>query len=459
MRSLHKIALFVGLAAVVGCGDDPDQSLNGVYPTSGFIGRKVRVEVSADNASFVDGSVTVDFGAGVTVDKVSVASPTAVFAEITISDAAPLGLRDVTVRQDGDVLTLRQAFALESPLAFTTQGSLAQGSIVAFTARNLDFSSPFDTTCGTSFFGICLEYTGMQMTVPDGMNAVINSVDSYTVSGTLYVDLDATSGPIRFASGPADDASKQIVSAVGVDTEVEARTAVALTAGSPTTTTVAAAFDSHLYEFTADASSLARFSASPGDTDAEPAIYILPESGRFFDMIAASAKPSAVSETGGKYYAIYADGSGTYGYSYAMRVSPLALMKVAESDNGGANNTSAQAQNVGANTSILLTNATIASADDVDWIRFTVPANSGSKRVRVMTAGGDPLTDTYVEVYKDAEATDKLIGEGDDRGYHEDVVTSPIGATASNVIFVKISGSPGYFKPAHNQYVAAIWLE
>jgi hypothetical protein len=247
MRSLDKIALVVGLAAVVGCGDDPDQSLNGVFPSSGFIGRKVRVEVSADNASFVDGSVTVDFGAGVTVDKVSVASPTAVFAEITISDTAVLGLRDVTVRNDGDALTLRQAFQLESPVAFAAQGSVAQGSVVAFTARNLDFSSPFDATCGAAVFGICLEYTGMQMTVPAGMNAVISAVDPYTVSGTLYIDLDATSGPIRFTSGPADDAAKQVISAVGVDTEVAQRTATELAANTPATTTVMTAFDSHLY--------------------------------------------------------------------------------------------------------------------------------------------------------------------------------------------------------------------
>jgi len=79
--------------------------------------------------------------------------------------------------------------------------------------------------------------------------------------------------------------------------------------------------------------------------------------------------------------------------------------------------------------------------------------------VHVMTSGSDPMTDTFVEVYKDAEAADKLLGESEDSGYHEDLVTAAIGTTASNVIFVKISGSPGYFQPSHNQYVAAIWLE
>ena len=456
MRTLN-IALFAGLVAMVGCGDDPEQSLNGVFPAEGFIGRTVRVEVSADNASFVDGQVSVDFGSGVTVSAVEVASPTALFAEITIADTAALGKRDVAVTSGSDKLMLRQAFLLESPLAFKTQGSLAQGSVVAFTARNLDFSSPFDTTCGASFFGICLLYTGIEANVPSGVTAVISAVDPYTVSGTLYVDLDAQSGPISLVSGIETDA--QVISAVGADTTFAARAPVALTANTPTTTTVAAAYDSHLYEFTLAASSIGRYSASPGDPDATPTIYVLPESGRFLDMVAASDRPNALTQTGGKYFAVYADNSGLSGYSYAMRVSPLQATAMPEADTAGNNNTSATAQNAGMNTTIMLTGATISTVDDADWIRFTVPAGSSTKKVHVVTAGGDPMTDTYVEIYKDAEATDKLIGESADSGYHEDTLSTAIGATASNVIFVKIYGSPGYFDPAHSQYLAAIWLE
>jgi hypothetical protein len=457
MGSLKKFALVAGFVAMVGCGDDPDQSLNGVFPSSGFIGRQVRVEVSADNASFVDGAVTVDFGAGITVNKVTVASSTAIFADITISDTAPLGLRDVVVTQDSEQLSLKQAFKLESPLAFTTQGTLAQGSVVAFSARNLDFLAPFDTTCGASFFGICLQYTGVTANVPSGVTAVISAVDPYTISGTLYVDLDAQSGPISIVSGV--DAAAQVTSAVGTDTEFASRAPVALTANTPTTATVNAAYDSHLYEFTVAASSVARFAASSSEPDATPTIYVLPESGRFTEMVAAAEKPNALSSAGGKYFAVYADSSGMSGYSYAMRVSPLTLMTVAEADTAGANNSSATAQNLGTNTSILLASAMISDVDDADWVRFTVPAGSSAKKVHVMTAGDDPMTDTFIEVYKDAEAADKLLGESEDSGYHEDLVTSAIGTTASNVIFVKISGSPGYFQPEHNKYIAAIWLE
>lgn len=457
MRSLNTFALFVGFAAMVGCGDDPDQSINGVFPSSGFIGRKVRVEVSGDNVSFVDGQVSLDFGAGITTENVVVSSPTAVFADLTISDTAALGARDVMVHQGNDMMTLKQAFKLESPLAFQTQGTLAQGSVVAFSARNLDFAAPFDTTCGASFFGICLQYTGISANVPSGVNAVISAVDAYTVTGTLYVDLDAQSGPISFTSGT--DAAAQVISAVGTDTQFAPREPVALAAGTPTTTTVAAAYDSQLYTFMTPANSVARLTASPGDPDATPTIYVLPESGHFLDMVAASAAPNALTQTGGKFFAVYADGSGMFNYSYALRVNPLQLNAMPEADTAGANDSSATAQNAGTNTTILLTNATLSSDTDADWIRFTVPAGSATKKVHVMTAGDDPMTDTFVEVWKDAEATDKKLGESEDSSYHEDLVTAAIGTTTSNVIFVKISGSPGYFQQAHNQYIAAIWLE
>ena len=454
MRSLSTFALFVGLAAMVGCADDPDQSLNGVFPSSGFIGRTLRVEVSGDNASFTDGA-TLDFGDGVTVGEITIASPTALFAEITIDPTAALGTRDVVVHQGSDTLTLAQAFELESPVAVELRGTLAQGSVVSFTATNLDLANLYDSTCGASVFGICLLYTGMQVQTPAGVTAVIDSVEPFRMSGTLYIDLDAEAGDIAFVSGPADDAARQITSAIGAPTELMPREPVALAAGTATTTTVAAPFDSHLYSFDAAAASVARFTASPGDSGATPTIYVLPESGHFADMVAASDVSNALVENAGTYYAIYGDSSGLSGYSYAIRVNPVQLVAMAEDD--AANNTSADPQNAMTNSAILLTGATIADASDDDWIRFTVPANSAGKKVHVVTAGGDPMTDTYVEIYADAESPDQMIGESEDSNYHEDTLSTPIGGATT--IFVRIYGSPGYFNPAHDSYIAAIWLE
>jgi len=457
MRTLN-IALFAGLAAVAaGCADDPTQSLNGVFPASGFIGRTLRVEVSGDNASFKDGA-SLDFGTGVTVSGVTVASPTALFADLTIADSAPLGKRDVVVHAGSETLTLKQAFNLESPVAVEFQGTLAQGSVVAFTATNLDLTHLYDATCAQSFFGICLLYPNLDVVTPPGVMAVVDLVEPFRISGTLYVDLDAMGGDLKFVSGSPDAADKQISSALGKTTEFMARTPQALAAGTPTTTTVAAPYDSHLYTFDAAAASVSRYTVSPSEMTATPRLYVLPASGHFAELVAANAKPNVIAEQAGKYFAIYADNSGLSGYSYAIRVNPQQLIGVAEADTAGANNSLMTAQNAGTNSTILLTGATINGVTDVDYIKFTPPAGSTTKKVHVVTGGSDSLTDTFVEIWKDNDTLPaNSLGDSPDSGYHEDFVSSPIGAAAT--IYVKIYGSPDFFNPSHSAYVAAIWLE
>src|SRR5687768_1594008 len=106
--------LLLAIPAITACGggDSVDESVSGVFPHSAFLGRQMRVEISGDTTSWKDGT-TVNFGAGVTVANVKVASPTALFADITVApDAAP-GLRDVTV----DDLVMKEAFQLESAIS------------------------------------------------------------------------------------------------------------------------------------------------------------------------------------------------------------------------------------------------------------------------------------------------------------------------------------------------------
>ena len=113
-------------------------------------------------------SSTIDFGAGITVSAVTVASQTALFADIVIGDAVTPGVRDVIVHGGGDTLTLKSAFEVESPIKVEFKGTLAQGSIATFTVRNLDFENPFDDTCtASSLFG-CSEYGNLSVESPPG---------------------------------------------------------------------------------------------------------------------------------------------------------------------------------------------------------------------------------------------------------------------------------------------------
>ena len=66
---MRKIALGFIAVAAIGCGED--QNASGVFPSEGFLGRTMRVQISGDNTQWNDG-VSVDFGPGITVKSVHV---------------------------------------------------------------------------------------------------------------------------------------------------------------------------------------------------------------------------------------------------------------------------------------------------------------------------------------------------------------------------------------------------
>src|SRR5690606_21934969 len=136
--------------------------------------------------------------------------------------------------------------------------------------RNLDFASPFDNTCtAPGFFG-CDEYGNVAIESPPGTTALIDFVDPYTVSGQLLIDVDAAPGTFQVLSGPP--AGTQVVSPLGGDLDIAARTPMALT--DMTNAALADPFESHLYEVTAAANSVTKFSVS---SDGSAIVVLLPE--------------------------------------------------------------------------------------------------------------------------------------------------------------------------------------
>lgn len=441
MRSTAFALALVSFVAI-GCGED--ESVNGVFPSSGFLGRTVRVEVTGDNTSWGSGN-GLDFGPGITVSNISVASPTTLFADIVISDTAAPGLRDVIVTGDGGG-ALNDAFKLTSPLVVDFRGTLAQGSVVSFTIHNFDFLTPFDDTCTLSGGFFCAEYGNVSVQTGPGMSAQLDSVTPYVLEGTMLIDLDAVSGPFAISSGT----DTPVISPLGGQLEIAARTATPFT--GMTTATVAEAYETHLYEMTANANEISRLSTA---ADAGGlGIYVLGESGSFADLVKAAVRPALYSGTETKYYLVVADSSGESGFAYTLRNTPLTPTALAEADSAGANDASADAQNAGTNVPVLVTGGSITADTDEDWYRFTVPAGSSAKKVRVATFPGDPLADVWVEIY--ADPADDPIADAD-RSYHEDVTSPAIGAATT--IYVRIFTDPDYYDPMHTDYLAGIWIE
>ncbi len=448
-----SLALVLALPTVVACGDSADQSVSGVFPSSAFLGRKMRVEVSGDVTSWKAGA-SVNFGDGVTVQNVAVASPTTLFADITVLDDAAPGLRDVTVQSGGDKLVLKEAFQLESAITLKFKGSVAQGSIATFSISNHDFDTPFDDTSTGDGFFTPLEYTNTFIETPAGVTMNIGSITPYTITGTAFFDVDAAPGPMVVNSGLDADLVK---SSLGADLPVTARSATALTANMATPGNVAEPFASTLYEFTPTGQpALATFAATSTSQAATPGIALLPASGKFADMLSYAATGAVVEQTPSKLYAVYFDNGGGAGYNYSVKANSMMLTPAAETE---PNNAFGQSNNASA-LPFLLTAGTLADVSDADWIGITITAADMGKKIRVITAGGDPYTDTVVQVFK-PDGTTAFGAASADTGFHENYTSAALSANGGGAgkYFVKITASQDYFMDEHNSYVAAIWLE
>lgn len=439
---MRRLSILLLLGATACGGTDP--SASGVFPSAGFLGRKVRVEISGDATEW-GASSKVSFGEGVTVDSIAVASPTALFADITIADTAPVGLRDVVVT-GGDNVTLKQAFEIESPITVTFRGTVAQGGIAALDVVNHDFDTPFDTTSTGDGFFTPLVFTGIDATAGNGVRVQVDNVTPFGLTATLLIDTDAQTGPLKIVSGGAG--ATQTSFPLGADLTVAARTAMPLTAGMNATATSTKPVESFLYEFTpATFPALARFQASTTG-DGSPGIAVLPASGHFADLLGTAADQRQVAKTAGKFYAVLYDLSGETGV-YTIRAGSAMLTIAADTEPG--NNTQGGA--TACAMPCLVQNASLASSTDLDWFVFTAVAADVGKKVHVITQPGDPRTDTQVEVLAGATS---LRGPSDDNDYHENWLSNAI--TAAGAISTKIYASE-MFDAAHKTYDALIYLE
>jgi hypothetical protein len=452
MRTLSFALLAFTLAAAASCSDDdkttpPVQSASGVFPAQAFLGRKLRVEISGDNTSWADGA-TVSMGDGITVDAVTVSSPTAIFADITVADTAAEGTNDVTVTDGGESVVLTKAFRLVSPIEFTTQGTIAQGSIATFTIKNRDLENLFDTTSTGDGFFTPIVFTNVDVQAPPGVNVQINNVTPFDIEGFLLIDVDAApaGGTITLKSGPTGE---QISSPAGAPLAVMARTPVVLTAGTPAMGMIANPFDSALYSF-APSATPAFVHLTVTNPDATVNLAVLPASGHFADLLTAAAPFDDIAKTG-SYYLIPYDLSGNAGYQFTLRATATTLAPVADTEPGNNTSTGATA----GTAATLVDSATLAADDDQDWFKITVPAG---KKIHVVTRPGDPQTDTLVDIYGPAVATQQThLIQSNDQNYHENVTSAAV--STAGTYFVEISVSSFGLVPGQTHYDAAILLE
>lgn len=100
-----------------------------ITPSQAEESQHASIAVLGENTNFVDGETTADFGAGVTVDSVSVTDATHATVIIDVSSSATIGFRDVTLTTGAETATLLDGFQvvpvpLSSPII--TNGPVSQ---------------------------------------------------------------------------------------------------------------------------------------------------------------------------------------------------------------------------------------------------------------------------------------------------------------------------------------------
>jgi hypothetical protein len=456
-RSLSALGAlaFMILAACTGDPGPPgppgagEPSVSAIVPGRAFLARTVDVTISGSGTRW-DDATTVSFGDGVTIDRLVVASPTAIVASITVADGAPLGPRDVTVTAGDEISTYKGAFAIDSPLGLSVRGTPAQGSLVFVTANGKDLSTPFDTTSEGGLFS-APSFLGIAIDDIAGAEIEVSNVSLYKVDFLVILDVDAAPGPrpLTLMSGLAEEEQISFPSPAGFD--VAAREPVALVSGTWVEGNVETPFESHLYTFTPSAGlSIVDVDVQSNELDAGG--LLLPASGRFADRLTGFTTATMfLSSSADRYYVVAMDLSGGTG-RYGVTARSTAATGVSEA---ASNDTSDVAQAL-ASLPAVVQNATLSSEADEDWYQITATAAEVGKRLRISTVPGDPGTDTVVEAFL-ADGTTPF-GDAVDDNYHETFISPAIPAAESYLIRITASTESAY-SAAQSRYSLIVRVE
>jgi hypothetical protein len=369
-------------------------SVSGITPASAFLARSGEVTISGYGTNWTS-ATTVDFGADIKVDKITVASPTALVVDFTVDSTAAVGPRDVNVKDGANIEAYKGGFSVLSPIAVTFLGNVAQGGNVVASVTVLDTSTPLDTTTDPH----TMLPTNLVATAGPGVTPFVFAVSDFTAEVELEIDVTAPAGAqtLDLVSGPPG------VSAMDVDfpgpmaVNVAAVTPTALSTTAVTGNT-AASFDTSVYAFTPASASQTILDFSISSTSSTPCLFLLPSDGKWLDFITgACASPthpgtfSYVSTQTTPLYGVTWDGSGATGpFSIAGVVSTAPASTAAATASDATATTAVTATSF----PFVLTGGDLShSSGKGDWVKVTMPA--GTTTLRVQTSG-DVSTDALV---------------------------------------------------------------
>jgi hypothetical protein len=161
-------------------------SLSSANPANGRLTQTLSVAITGSFSNFYQGISTANFGPGITVNSVSVSSPTSLTASITIAPSATLGATNVHVTTGSEALTLTNGFTvLSAPTVVSANPNTAN---LGQTSLNVVLTGSGTTWLnGTGTLGANFGAAGVTV------NSIVASSDT-SATANISIDPAATLG-------------------------------------------------------------------------------------------------------------------------------------------------------------------------------------------------------------------------------------------------------------------------
>ena len=167
-----------------------------INPNFGNPGQTLNVTLTGLYTAWVNGTTTASFGAGVTVNTVTVSAPNSLVANITIGAATPVGPVDVRTTTGGEIEDVPGGFTVQpvtipAPTLLSFSPGANAGGVPINTSFTAVFSAPMNrTTITTSTFEIWLvSNPGGWVSLPGTVTVdAAGRVATFTPTGLLAVN-------------------------------------------------------------------------------------------------------------------------------------------------------------------------------------------------------------------------------------------------------------------------------
>ncbi len=375
-------------------GPSADPSISAVTPARIFLGRTAKLTISGFNCDWSDTTAAdLAFGDGISVDSLSVASPTSLLVTVTVETIAAVGALAVTVHSGASSLSYQGIDVLAPLVLADIVGTVAQGSRFKLTLRNLDVDHPLSVVAAENVAYAFAAEAG------EGVRLNVISVQSNVVRLVALVDVFASPGGRDFRLTDMFTAQETTFDLPAVF-DIAARSPVLLQANQPASAELVEAAQSILYQFVPPATPNRVFFSVAGESDPNqiPGLIVLPASGR---MAEALRYPFNYGNTGpyqryteddDPMYLIALDIYDHHGYTLTTHADmPYPqLGDLRSCQEAAALVAPAQVYGLELN-----------DIDDQTWFAITTAAGDEGKQLRLVTNFFfDHITDTVLRVYE-----------------------------------------------------------